>query len=214
MKNNIKNVLLLASIGVLIGIVGIVAYYRDVKWLMVTCAVLCLCQLLVNIFSGLHQDNTYQIYPLLAVCLLVGYYITGNIIDSLCYGLCLYYAIAILYLGVLMLVPQQIVFIIVPVVSMIAYIANIEHLFVATGLFCTLSFVIAHLRGKLPSFAMDVYLWCTALGVMLLFQRSTDTYYSVKIIKGAMWAGSAYYIFGLFYAFYQKLIRNNNQQTY
>lgn len=199
MENNIKNTLLLASVGVLIGIVGMVAYHQHITGLLVTCAVLCICQLFVNFFTGMLQDYTY---PLLAVCIVVAYYITGNIFEGICYGLCLYYAIALLYIGMLMVIPFQFIMIVVPVTSIIAFFVNAEHLFIATGIFCTLTFVIAHLRGKLPSFAMDIILWCLVCGEIFMFQRSTDTYYSVRIIKGILWGGSAYYVAGVLYAFY------------
>ena len=206
MENNTKNTLLLASVGVLIGIVGMVSYHQQITWLLITCAALCVCQLLVNLFTRMLQDYTY---PLLAVCIIVAYYITGNIIEGICYGLCLYYAIALLYIGLLIVIPFQFIMIAVPVTSIIAFFVNAEHLFVATGVFCTLNFIVTHLRGKTPSFAMDVFLWCLVFGEILLFQRDTDNYYFVKILKGILWAGAAYYVFGVLYAYHRVYIKKD-----
>lgn len=206
MENSIKNIVLLTSMGVLIGVVGVIGYFYQIRWLMIACAVVCLFQLLLNIFMGLLQDYTY---PFLSVCILVGYYLAGEIVDGVCLGFCLYYSLAILYMGVLAVVPFQIIMIIVPLISLIAFFVNKEHLFVATALFCTINYHIAYFRGKLPHFAMDVLLWAIAFGVMFMLQRNTDSYYSVKLIKGVLWGSSAYYIVVAMYAFYR--IRNNKK---
>lgn len=206
MENSIKNVVLLTSLGVLIGVIGVIGYFHQTRWLMMTCAVVCLAQLLMNVFMGLLQDYTY---PFLSVCILVGYYISGEIVDGVCLGLCIYYSIAILYMAILAVVPIQIIMIIVPLVSIIAFFVNEEHLFITTALYCTIHFLIAHFRGKLPYYAMNIFLWAIAFGVLFMLQRNTDSYYSVKMLKGILWGGSAYYIVVAMYAFYR--IRNNKE---
>jgi len=211
MDNSIKNVIILTSLGVLIGVVGIIAYFHQTRWLMIACAVVCLAQLLINVFMGLLQDYTY---PFLSVCILVGYYLSGEIVDGICLGLCLYYSIAILYMGILAVVPFRIIMIIVPLVSIIAFFVNEEHLFITTALFCSLNFCIAYFRRKLPRFSMNIYTVAILLGTFLLFHRNTDLYDSVKLIKGILWAGSGYYLLGCLYAFYITFVKKEKWQNY
>ena len=207
MNNN--QLLLWTSLGcgILTGVVGIIALYCDVRWLLYTCSGLALFHFLYNLFKGTILDN---VYPFLAVCLVVAYYATGTILDGLCFGICLYYAIAWLH-SIMFLAVPFLVNAIVPLTSIIAFFLHAEHLFVATGVYCILSFIISHLRGKLPSWDMDVYIWCAAIGVMLLFQRDADLYNYVKILKDVLWGASAYYVFCVFYAFYTTYIRKRHQ---
>ena len=199
MDNIIKHSLILAFVGVSIGIIGLVSFHNHTKWLFVTCAALCLCQFVINIVSGMIQAHSY---PLLFVCTLIGFYVSGSFFDSLCYGICLYYAVALFYLGVLMVVPLHIILLILSIVSIVSYFINAEQVFVSTGLYCTSNFIIALLRGSLPRYAMDVFIFAVVIGVFMLFQRNLDTYSSIKILKGVLWGGAAYYIFALAAAAY------------
>lgn len=208
MDNNLKNTILLASIGVAIGVGGIIAYYHQVSWLLILCAILCTCQMLTNLYWGLLKDYTY---PLLAACMLIGYYITESFTESLCYGICLYYAIALFYICLLMVIPLQLLNFIIPLISIIAFFLKADHLFTVTGLFCTIQFVVSLLKGKLPYFAMDVFLWCIACGIVFLFIRDTDSSYHIRIIKGILCAGAAYYLFGILYAIYHTYIKKDNK---
>ena len=210
MKENLKNTILLVLIGVAIGVAGIIAYYQQITWLFYTCTVLCMVQMLLNIFLGMLQDHTY---PYLAACLLVGYYLTGDIPNGLCYGVCLHYATALICLGFYALpIVQMLVFIVLPVTSITAYFLHAEHLFMVIAVFCTLHFIINHLRGKNPPPAMDIFLWCVAFGVGFLQLRDTDAYQSVKFIKGILWGGSAYYIVALLYGWYRVYIKHERFQ--
>ena len=204
MEDNRKNRLFIALIGAAIGATGIVAYYESIQWIFYTCTFLSIMQWVSCMFTRELQNWAY---PYLAACLLVGYYITGSYTNSLCYGICLYYATGLFYMGLLCIIPYQIVFIFVPVISMIAYFLHYEHLFLLTAVYCTVNFLITHFQGKHPSFAMDVFLGCVTFGVLLVGNRNTDSLYSMKIIKGILWAGAAYYIVGSFYAFYHAYIK-------
>lgn len=204
MEDKNKNGLLLALMGVAIGIVGIVAYHKSVQWLSYACAILCVLQWVLCMFS---EGIRKEMYPYLAACLLGGFYVTGSFTDCLCFGICLYYATGLFYMGLLYVIPYQIVFIFVPVISMIAYFLHYEHVFLLTALYCTVNFQITHYQGKHPAFAMDVFLLCVAFGVGLMTNRGVDSLYSVRIIKGILWGGVAYYIIGFFYAFYHAYIK-------
>ena len=60
-------------------------------------------------------------------------------------------------------------------------------------------------------FAMDVFLWCIACGIVFLFIRDTDSSYHIRIIKGILCAGAAYYLFGILYAIYHTYIKKDNK---
>lgn len=207
MKNNLKNTLLPVLIGVAIGLGGVIAYHHQVSWLFILCAKLCAFQFLMHFYWGLLKDYTY---PLLAACMLIGYYITESFAESLCYGICLYYAIALFYICLLMIIPLQLLYFIIPLISIIAFFLKADHLFTVTGLFCTIQVVVSLLKGKLPYFAMDVFLWCIAFGIGILFLRDTNSSYYIRIIKGILWAGAAYYLFGVLYAIYHTYIKKDN----
>ena len=200
MEDNNKNRLLLALLGVTIGIVGIVAYHKSVQWLSYICTILCIMQWLLCMFS---EGIQKEIYPYLAACLLASYYITGSYTNSLCYGICLYYTTGLFYIGLLRFIPH-LLFIVVPIVSLAAYFLHYEQVFMGTATFCTLYFFITHLLGKTPHYAMDVFLLCVAFGVGLMVNRGAESLYSVSIIKGILWGGSAYYIIGILYAFFHR----------
>lgn len=198
-QNSIKSVILLALAGGAIGAAGLIAYYQQIRWLFIICAILCIAQLiLVHFFEPLKDE----MYPYLAACLAVGYYLTDSIPDTACFSLCLYYATAFIFSIVLSLIPLQIVLIIIPIGSIVAFILNVELLFLATGAFCFVYFLVKHSRGKNPNFAMGAFLLCVAFGVSMLFTRSTDTFLSVKILKGLLWGSAVYYIVVAIYAFY------------
>ena len=208
MQNNLKNTILLALIGVAIGAVGLVAYYQHIQWLLIACAIICAIQFTLAHFAEPMKDESY---PYLATCFAVAYYLTDNIPDAIYYGACLYYATALVFLYLLSVISRIIllVSIVVPIGSLVAYFLHAEPVFIATATFCFVYFLVKHFRGKNPSFAMDVFLWCTAFGIGLLFQRDTDTYTSVKIIKGMLWGSAAYFIVGLLYAFYHAYIKKD-----
>ena len=203
MKENIRNTVLLALMGVAIGVAGIIGYYQHIKWLFYTCTVLCLVQLLLNLFLKALQD---QMYPYLVACLLTGYFLTGNVLSGLCMGVCLHYATALIYVCI----PIQLSLVVVPIVSIVAFFLHAEKLFMVTAVYCTLYFFIKHFQGKLPAIAMDMLLWSCAFGVGFLQWRDTDTYQSVKIIKGVLWGGSAYYIVSLFYVWYHLYVKHDS----
>lgn len=198
MEDNINNRLLLTLIGTAIGITGIVAYYESVQWLFYTCTVLSIMQWVSSIIT---KELQSWAYPYLAACLLAGYYFTGAFADFFCYGICLYYATGLLYIGLLYIIPLFCTTV-VPAICMVAFFLHYEHVFMVTAVFCTTHFLIAQLLGKNPYFAMNVFLGCVTFGVLLVGNRNTDSLYTMRLIKGILWAGAAYYITMLFYAIY------------
>lgn len=194
MEDSQKNVIMLAMIGVIIGIAGIVAFHQSLLWLLYACAVICLVQWLLNLLAKQLRPTTI---PYLAACCLAGYYISGTYIDGVCYGVCLYYATVFLY----SVIPMQLALIVVPIASIIGYFTNVEQLFIITAVFCTVNFIITHFRGKNPHFAMGIFIACAVIGTILVFSKGTDEYTSIKIVKGLLWGGAAYYIAGVFYAY-------------
>lgn len=95
MQNNTKNVLLLALVGVAIGVTGLIAYYQQISWLFILCTILCIVQFAIDSFLEPLKD---EVFPYLATCLAIGYYLTDNILDTACFGICLYYATALFFL--------------------------------------------------------------------------------------------------------------------
>ena len=206
MEDNIKNRLLLALIGTAIGITGIVAYYESVQWLFYTCAVLSIMQWVSSIIT---KELQSWAYPYLAACLLAGYYFTGALADFFCYGICLYYATGLLYIGLLYIIPLFCTTV-APVVCMVAFFLHFEHVFMVTATFCTVHFLIAHFSGKTPSYAMDDFLLCLVFGTILVANKDTDSFYAMRIIKGFLWAGGAYYIVGVIHAILHRHDSINN----
>lgn len=187
MEDNSQNRLILALIGVGIAITGIVAYHESIQWLLNVCAALSLMQWIISIVK---QEIQNWSYPYLAACLLAGYYITGTFENFLFYGICLYYATGILYSGLLRYVPN-LLFLVIPIFSIVAFFMNCEHLFMITATFCTAHFIIAHFSGKTPHYAMDNFLLCIAFGIGFMTQKNTDSLYTIRIVKSILWAGSA-----------------------
>ena len=205
MEDNPQNRLILALIGVGIGVTGIVAYHESVQWLLNVCAVLSLMQWIISIVK---QEIQKWSYPYLAACLLAGYYITGTFENFLFYGICLYYATGILYSGLLRYVPN-LLFMVVPIFSIVAFFMNYEHVFMIMATFCTAHFIIAHFSGKTPHYAMDNFLLCVAFGIGFMVHRNTDSLYTIRIVKSILWAGSAQYIIGIIHVFIHALINRN-----
>ena len=171
--------------------------------MLYTCTFLSILQWVSCMFNGELQNRAY---PYLAACLLAGYYITGTYTNCLCYGICLYYATGLLYIGLLQYVPY-LLFMVVPIVSMVAYFLHYEQLFMVSATFCTVHFLIAHFSGKTPSYAMDDFLLCVAFGMALMANKETENLFTIKLIKGILWAGAAYHILGILHAFYQAYIK-------
>lgn len=205
MEDNRKNRLFLAFIGAAIGASGIVAYYESSQWMLYTCTFLSILQWVLCVFTKELQNWAY---PYLAACLLAGYYITDTFPNCLCYGICLYYATALIYISLLRHAPF-LIFMVVPIVSMIAYFMHYERAFMVTAAFCTVYFLIAHFSGKTPYYAMDEYLFCVAFGIALVAHKEAESLYTMRLIKGVLWAGAAYYIIGIIKAFIHVLIKRN-----
>lgn len=203
MEDNRENRLFLALMGAAIGITGIVAYHESVQWIFYTCTFLSIMQWMLCMFTGELQNWAY---PFLTACLLSGYYITGAFADFLFYGICLYYATALLYIGLLRHVPH-LLFMVVPIVSMVAYFLHYEQVFMVTATFCTVHFLIAHFSGKTPYYAMDDFLLCVVFGIALMANKETNSLYTTRFIKGILWAGAAYHIMGILHAFYHAYIK-------
>jgi hypothetical protein len=210
-QNYINNAILLTLAGVVIGVAGIVAYYQELRWLFIVSVILCIAQLVLTHFYEPLKD---EMFPYLAVCLVVGYYLTDNIPDASCFGICLYYATAFIFSIVLSIIPMQFVMIVVPIVGIVAYFLNAEQIFLTIAAFCFVHFLIKHFRGKNPHFAMDVFLWCMAFGVSLLVSKDTDVYMSVKMLKGMLWGSVVYYIVVALYAFYCVRFKKGERQSY
>ena len=202
MEDNRENRLFLVLIGIAIGLTGIVAYYKSLQWMLYTCTFLSIMQWVTCMFTRELQNWAY---PYLAACLLAGYYITGAFTDCLCYGICLYYATALIYIGMLRFVPL-LLFIVIPIVSIVASFLHYEQVFMVSATFCTVHFLIAHFSGKTPYYAMDDFLLCVAFGVALMASKDTNSLYTMRLIKGILWAGAAHYIIGIIHAFFH---RNN-----
>lgn len=205
MEDNSQNRLILALIGVGIAITGIVAYHESIQWLLNVCAALSLMQWIISIVK---QEIQNWSYPYLAACLLAGYYITGTFENFLFYGICLYYATGILYSGLLRYVPN-LLFLVIPIFSIVAFFMHYEHVFMVAATFCTMYFLITHFLGKTPLHAMDDFLLCVALGVALMNDNETDGLYTMKLIKGILWGGSACYILSIIHVFIHALINRN-----
>ena len=173
-----------------------VGYHLQIGWLLYTCTFLCLAQLLINLF--LKQLQEYAI-PYLIACLLGGYFITHSLTEGVCYGLCVYYLTAIVYVGFLLILSQQRLLLMVAIVSIVSYFIHKEDLFIVTSVFCFLTFFISLFRGTLRPFAFDILLGCLPFGIALLTMRDVDTYLSVKLLKGFLWACSTYYIVSFVY---------------
>lgn len=203
-QNYLRNAILLALAGVAIGATGIVAYYQQPRWLFIVCTLLSIAQLVLSLFFEPMKD---EMYSYLGACLVVGYYLTDSIPDAACFGICFHYATAFIFSMVLSFISVPIVLIVVPVGGVVAYFLNAEHLFMVLSTFCFIYFLVKHFRGKNAHFAMDVFLWSATFGVSFLFLRNTDTYTSVKILKGLLWGSATYYIVMAIYAFY--CVRHN-----
>ena len=193
-----KQQLISVLTGVSFGATGLIAYYQQTRWLLIVCSIVCSIQLILSFFEPLKDE----MFSCLAVCLTIGYYLTDSIPDAAMFGICLYYATAVIFSILLAVIPLQFILIVVPIVSLVAYFINAEHLFLTTAVFCLVCFNVKHFRGKNPSFAMDVFLWCSVFGGSLLAARGTDALMSVRIIKGVLWGSAAYYIVVAIYAMY------------
>lgn len=205
MEDNPQNRLILALIGVGIGVTGIVAYYESAQGIFYTCTALSIMQWGLCMIAGALQ---YWSYPYLAACILTSYYITESFADFLPYGICLYYATALFYSGIIQY-ASLLLFRIVPIVSLVAFFMHYEHVFMVAATFCTMYFLITHFLSKTPLHAMDDFLLCVALGVALMNDNETDGLYTMKLIKGILWGGSACYILSIIHVFIHALINRN-----
>lgn len=202
MEKATKQTLIMALIGIVIGVIGILAYQKA-NWLFYICASLCWVQFLLSIVTNSLKETAF---PFFTVCLIAGYFLTGTVLTGICYGSCLYYAIAFIYSIVLYVVPFQIIMIIVPVVSIIAYFCHAEHLFLLTSLYCTVNYLVALFKGRLPFSTMEIFLCCMSVGVILFTNRESVSLHSIQIIKGFLWGGAAYYVVVALYSFYRVFI--------
>ncbi len=193
--NNAKLMLLITSFIVAIAATGLVGYYQEIRWLFITSTVISATQFIASVFVQPLKD---EMIPWLASCLAIGYFLTGNIPDAACFGICLYVTTAFIN----MLIPVQLLLFVVPVGCIVAYFLGAENVFIATAVYCLTNFVVKHFRGKNPSFAMGWFLLCMTLGVALLILRDTDAYFSVKMLKGLLLGSAAYYIALALYVFY------------
>ena len=203
-ETNIINIVV-AWLYVIIGIIGLWAFYNYNHSALIICGILCAVQLLVATFTK--QLQTYAIQYLWA-CVAFSYGVTQVLTLLVPYALCLYYATAIIYTLILLKIPQSIVITIVGIAGIIVYYLNVNQWFLVCGTFCLTSFVIACVRGKILGsayrlwFGLFVIGWVGANSISLLPNLPNVE----RVITGFIWGSCAFYPVSAVYIWFRMRI--------
>lgn len=206
MENNAKAIILWTLADISVSVIGLVAYHFAIQWLLIVCALLSIAQWLASLFRRELQPFSY---PYLASCLVAGLLLTEGWINGACYGLCLYWASALFFGVIFRLLSKHVVLIIIPIVSVVAYFLGADFWFWTTSVYCTVSFFVELLRGKMAPAVMEIFLACVVIAVSFSFAKENGPAWS-KIIIGLLLGGSAYYIVGAIYSFIYTITHGRN----
>lgn len=206
MENSVKTVIMQTMAYMAIGIIGLVAYHFAIQWLFIVCALLSIAQWLFSLFRRELQPFSY---PYLASCLVAGLLLTEGWINGGCYGFCLYWASALFFSAIFKLLSKHVVLIIIPVVSIVAYFLGADFWFRTASVYCTVSFFVDLLHGKLAPAVTGTFLGCCVMAVSFSFANEDGTAWS-KIIIGLLLGASFYYIAGAIYSFIHTIPRGRN----
>jgi len=189
-ENKLANAL--ALIGVVVGLIGLWAFYSNNNLVLEICGSVCAVILLTRVFTKQVQIHAI---PYLFACIAFSWVVTQDLILFVPYSLCLYSATGIIYVLILMMVPQNIFSIIVGIVGIIVYYLNLNQCFLICGTFCLTNFIIACVRGKILGsayrlwFGLFVIGWVGANSISLLPNLPNVE----RVITGFIWGSCAFY---------------------
>lgn len=210
---NMENKSCLVAFGVLLEILfaaaGVAAFHYHSEKLFLICAVLCGLKFFLMLFVEGIKDIAF---PYMAVCMAFGYYMTGTWLDTLCYGICLYYATAFLYMGLLHIneLAVSLLFIFAAsVVSIVGWLTQNYWLFMIASAYCVVWIIMAWVHGRLHAISFRLLALCVIAGLLLYGYKDVSSSRAMFYVNGVL-LGCAFFdplttLLSLYYVYVKKM---------